>query len=57
MRVDPQYFRPTEVDLLIGDPKKAKEKMGWECKIKFKELVADMIHHDQLLLDSGDLTH
>ncbi len=37
--VDPRYFRPTEVDLLVGNPTKAKQKLGWEAKTKFKELA------------------
>ena len=39
IEVDPGYFRPTEVELLVGDPTKAKEKLNWEPKVKFKELV------------------
>jgi GDPmannose 4,6-dehydratase len=44
--IDPRYFRPTEVDLLIGDYSKAKEKLGWEPKTKFKDLVQIMVKHD-----------
>ena len=36
--IDPQYFRPTEVDLLLGDPSKAKAKLGWEAKTTFEAL-------------------
>jgi GDPmannose 4,6-dehydratase len=39
LAIDPKYFRPTEVDLLIGDPTKAKEKLGWEPQIQLAELV------------------
>lgn len=46
IEVDPQYFRPTEVDLLIGDPRKAKEKLDWETEISFESLVMDMIESD-----------
>ncbi len=46
VRVDPRYFRPTEVETLLGDPTKAKEKLGWEPKVKFPELVAEMIRED-----------
>lgn len=60
IEVDPRYFRPTEVDLLIGDPTKAKEKLGWEPKYDLKSLVIDMVQSDlklfkkQLtLLDNG----
>ncbi|MFN7119864.1 MAG: GDP-mannose 4,6-dehydratase [Saprospiraceae bacterium] len=44
--IDPFYFRPTEVDLLIGDPTKAKEKLGWEARHSLAELVAEMVEHD-----------
>ncbi len=46
VKIDPRYFRPTEVDILIGDPKKAKEKLGWEPKCSFRELVKDMVMGD-----------
>ncbi|TGK07448.1 GDP-mannose 4,6-dehydratase [Leptospira semungkisensis] len=46
IEVDPSFYRPTEVDLLIGDPAKAKAKLGWEPKVKFKELVEIMIKAD-----------
>ena len=41
--VDEKYFRPSEVSLLLGDATKAKEKLGWEPKVKFRELVSIMI--------------
>jgi GDPmannose 4,6-dehydratase len=44
--IDPRYFRPTEVDLLIGNPAKAKEKLGWEPRTKFKDLVKLMVESD-----------
>ncbi len=44
--VDPRYFRPAEVETLLGDPTKAKEKLGWVPKIGFKELVSEMIRED-----------
>ncbi len=44
--VDPAYFRPTEVDTLLGDPSRAKEKLGWEPKITFDELVTEMVRED-----------
>lgn len=44
--IDPKYFRPTEVDLLIGDPAKAKHKLGWTPKVTFKELVRIMAEAD-----------
>jgi len=46
VQVDPRYFRPTEVETLLGDPKKAKEKLGWVPKITFKELVKEMVVAD-----------
>jgi GDPmannose 4,6-dehydratase len=48
--VDPRYFRPTEVDLLIGDPTKANEKLGWIPKYDVHMLVADMMQSDLLLM-------
>ncbi|EAS20689.1 GDP-D-mannose dehydratase [Flavobacteria bacterium BBFL7] len=48
--VDPRYFRPTEVDLLIGDPTKAKEKLGWVPEIVLQELVNDMMKSDLHLM-------
>ena len=47
IRVDPKYFRPAEVETLLGDASKAKEKLGWEPKISFKELVEDMCVYGQ----------
>lgn len=47
--IDPKYFRPTEVDLLIGDPSKAKRQLGWEPKTTFKQLVRLMVDHDRLI--------
>ncbi|MFP4533888.1 MAG: GDP-mannose 4,6-dehydratase [Desulfobacterales bacterium] len=44
--VDPRYFRPTEVDTLLGDPSKARKKLGWEPEISFDEMVAEMVEHD-----------
>ena len=55
MEVDPDCFRPTEVELLIGDATKAREKLGWQPKIKFAELVREMVESDLRLfsLDSS----
>jgi GDPmannose 4,6-dehydratase len=44
--VDPRYFRPTEVETLLGDPSKAKAQLGWEPKTGFAELVAEMVRED-----------
>jgi len=46
LRIDPRYFRPTEVETLLGDPRKAKEKLGWEPKITLEETCREMIAHD-----------
>ncbi len=51
MRIDPRYFRPTEVALLLGDPTKAKRKLGWEPEVKFEELVKIMTDADLRLAD------
>ncbi|KJD34901.1 GDP-mannose 4,6-dehydratase [Tamlana sedimentorum] len=50
LSVDPTYFRPTEVDLLIGDPSKAKEKLGWVPEYDLKDLVKDMMESDVKLM-------
>jgi GDPmannose 4,6-dehydratase len=46
VEVDPRYFRPTEVDYLIGDPSKARNKLGWHHKTSFEALVAEMVESD-----------
>jgi GDPmannose 4,6-dehydratase len=46
VRVDPRYFRPTEVESLLGDASKARAKLGWTPKVRFKELVAEMMRSD-----------
>lgn len=46
VKVDPRYFRPTEVETLLGDASKAHQKLGWKPKITFKQLVAEMARHD-----------
>jgi GDPmannose 4,6-dehydratase len=46
VEVDPRYFRPTEVDLLIGDPSKAHEKLGWRHEMKLDDLIAEMMRED-----------
>ena len=45
--VDPKYFRPTEVESLLGDSSKAKEELGWEPEISFDELIEDMCIYGQ----------
>jgi GDPmannose 4,6-dehydratase len=44
--IDPKYFRPTEVESLLGDPSKAKQILGWEPRITFEKLVAEMCESD-----------
>jgi len=51
VEVDKRFLRPTEVDLLLGDPSKAKKKLGWEAKISFKELVKLMVDADMALVE------
>jgi GDPmannose 4,6-dehydratase len=53
--VDPRYFRPNEVETLLGDPTKAKEKLGWIPKITFNELVAEMVREDLKTAERDEL--
>jgi GDPmannose 4,6-dehydratase len=46
VEIDPRYFRPAEVDLLLGDATKAKQKLGWEPKVGFEQLIKDMVKSD-----------
>ena len=46
VHVDPRYFRPTEVQTLLGDPSKAKQKLGWSAEVGFDDLVSEMVAHD-----------
>jgi GDPmannose 4,6-dehydratase len=55
VQVDPRYFRPTEVETLLGDPTKAKEKLGWTPKISFEELVAEMVREDYKSAERDEL--
>ena len=50
VRIDPQFMRPAEVDLLVGDPTKAKDELGWEPKTTFEELIRLMVRADLELL-------
>ena len=54
VRIDPKYFRPTEVDLLIGDASKAKDKLGWVPKYNLQALVSDMVQSDLQLVKKDD---
>ncbi len=49
--IDPKYFRPTEVETLLGDPSKAKKKLGWEPRISFEQLVEEMVKEDLKLAE------
>jgi len=53
--VDPRYFRPTEVETLLGDPSKAKDKLGWTPKISFDELVSEMVREDLKAAERDEL--
>jgi GDPmannose 4,6-dehydratase len=55
VRIDPRYFRPAEVDTLLGDPSKARTQLGWKPKIQFKELVAEMMREDIRLAEREQL--
>ena len=44
--IDPRYFRPTEVDILLGDPSKARQRLGWRHKTSFDDLVKEMVDAD-----------
>jgi GDPmannose 4,6-dehydratase len=55
VQVDPRYFRPTEVETLLGDPAKAKAKLGWVPKISFDELVAEMVREDLKAAERDEL--
>ncbi len=50
VEIDKRYFRPTEVDLLIGDPSKAFTKLGWKHQTTFQELVAEMVANDLVVM-------
>ncbi|MGH6996096.1 MAG: GDP-mannose 4,6-dehydratase, partial [Stellaceae bacterium] len=52
--IDPHYYRPTEVDLLLGDPEKARQRLGWRHKTSFEQLVAEMVEADRRALKRGD---
>jgi GDPmannose 4,6-dehydratase len=51
VEVDPRYFRPTEVDLLLGDPSKARQKLGWKHRTSFEDLVREMVEADLAAFD------
>jgi GDPmannose 4,6-dehydratase len=53
--IDPKFLRPAEVDLLIGNPSKAKQVLKWEPKVKFEELIRMMVESDLRLLTSKNV--
>jgi len=53
--IDPRYFRPTEVETLLGDPAKAKARLGWTPKVGFQEMVAEMVREDLKLAERDEL--
>ena len=55
VRVDPRYFRPTEVETLLGDPSRARDELGWVPKITFQEMVEEMVHEDFATAQRDDL--
>ncbi|HKK16197.1 MAG TPA: GDP-mannose 4,6-dehydratase [Gammaproteobacteria bacterium] len=55
VQVDPHYYRPTEVDSLLGDASKAREKLGWEAKITFPDMIAEMVKEDLNLAKRDEL--
>ncbi len=55
IKVDPRYFRATEVETLLGDASKAKEKLGWQPKISFSKLVEEMMHSDLKIAEKNEL--
>jgi GDPmannose 4,6-dehydratase len=57
VRIDPRYFRPTEVDLLLGDPSKARAKLGWTHKVAFEQLVKEMMDADLRLVADAPLRY
>jgi len=53
VKINPKFYRPTEVDLLLGDPSKAVEKLKWQKKYSFEELVKEMVREDVKLMKSN----
>ncbi|ODT68411.1 MAG: hypothetical protein ABS75_20655 [Pelagibacterium sp. SCN 63-23] len=52
VEVDPRYFRPAEVDILLGDPSKARDKLGWKARITARDLVAEMVREDLRIMQT-----
>jgi len=57
IEIDPRYFRPTEVDLLIGDPTKAREKLGWSHETPVRELAREMVLEDMKIMQNAPIAH
>ena len=58
VQIDARYFRPTEVDALVGDPRKANQRLGWRPAIGFDELVREMVEADlQRIEDANSFRH
>ena len=55
VEIDQRYFRPTEVETLLGDPTKAKEKLGWQIRTSFSELVSEMVREDLKIAERDEL--
>jgi GDPmannose 4,6-dehydratase len=55
VEVDPRYFRPTEVETLLGDPARAREQLGWEARITLEEMVAEMVREDLKIAERDEL--
>jgi GDPmannose 4,6-dehydratase len=55
--VDPAYYRPTEVDLLLGDPAKSREKLGWQHKTRFEDLVVEMVEADRANVNNKEFDY
>ncbi len=55
VEVDPRYFRPTEVETLLGDSSKAREKLGWVPEISLDEMVAEMVREDLKIAERDEL--
>ena len=53
VKIDPRYYRPTEVDILLGDPSKAKSELGWEHTVSFEDLVSEMVQEDLKLIQTS----
>jgi len=53
--VDPRYFRPTEVETLLGDSSKAREKLGWTPEITLEDMVAEMVREDLKIAERDEL--